>query len=105
MNNGVEHLANKEINMEKLLAKAQSISVDNFQVQDTDKLILDLFKQVYSEYGLVWVLRTQVVQKFKKYTNIEKKMDRLVVKGLLETKLAGNRRVYRLKVSDNVDSS
>lgn len=87
-------------NLDKLLAKASSISVDNFEVQDTDKLILDLFKKVYSEYHDVWVLRTQVKNKLKQFSNIDVKLEKLVVKGLLETKLFGDRKVYRLRVAN-----
>lgn len=93
-------MQNNKINMDILLKNAESIQVNTFDIQDAEKVILDFFKNYYEKYGDVWILQTQVVSKLVKYSNVKNKMEKLAIKGLLEARLYGTRKIYRLKVSD-----
>jgi len=93
-------MSENKIDIDLLLAKATKISINKFEVQDTDKVILDIFKQIYEEHGDLWTLQTQLVSKLDKFTNVKHRMERLAIKGLLESRLFGNRKVYRLKVAN-----
>jgi len=88
----------KKINLDSLLKKAETISVDRFEILDSDKIILDLFKKAYEKYGDLWILQTQVLTKLNKLSNVRNRMEKLAIKGLLESRLYDTRKVYRLKV-------
>ncbi len=88
----------KKINLDNLLKKAETMSVDRFEILDTDKIVLDLFKKAYEKYGDLWILQTQVLNKLNKLTNVRNRMEKLAIKGLLESRLFDTRKVYRLKV-------
>ena len=92
----------KKINLDNLLKKAETMSVDRFEILDTDKIVLDLFKKAYEKYGDLWILQTQVLTKLNKLTNVRNRMEKLAIKGLLESRLFDTRKVYRLKVKTNV---
>ncbi len=92
----------KKINLDKLLKNAETMSIDRFEILDSDKIILDLFKKAYEKYGDLWILQTQVLTKLNKLTNVRNRMEKLAIKGLLESRLFDTRKVYRLKVKTNV---
>lgn len=87
-----------EDKMKRLMEAASNLSVSNFDIQDSDKVILDLFESIYHTYGNVWVLQTQVVQKLNTVSNVKMKLEKLAMKGLLELKLFDRRVVYRMKI-------
>lgn len=90
-----------KIDIEKLLAKASTISIKNYEILDTDKAVLDFFKVVYAQYGDTWVMQTQIVTRFKEFSTIKMKLEKLTIKNMLESRLFGTRKVYRLKVTKN----
>ncbi len=91
----------KKINLDKLIERSASISIDRFEILDTDKIVLDLFTKAYEKYGDLWILQTQVLTKLKDLTNVRNRMEKLAIKGLLESRLFDTRKVYRLKVKSN----
>ena len=92
----------KKINLDKLIERSASISIDRFEILDTDKIVLDLFTKAYEKYGDLWILQTQVLTKLKDLTNVRNRMEKLAIKGLLESRLFDTRKVYRLKVKTDV---
>lgn len=91
-------MKDSKINIDNLLKKAEGMAVDHVALMDLDREVLDFFRKVYDKYDDTWVLKTQVLDYFKEYSNVDIKLNKLVAKGLLETSLCGVRRIYRLKV-------